>query len=59
MSARTEQLTDQINALREKLVDPSKCGCNPDRLQESLDKALKELAALNEAQEDKSNLLKG
>lgn len=59
MSARIETLTALINDLREKIKDPAKCGCNPESLQKRLDVALGELASLNEALEDKSNLLKG
>ena len=59
MSARIEELTNRINDLREKLQDPSKCGCSPEALQKRLDFALAELASLNEAMSDKGNLLKG
>jgi hypothetical protein len=59
MSARIEELTLTINELRAKLQDPSKCGCNPESLQKRLDVALAELASLNEALDNKSNLLKG
>lgn len=59
MSARIEALTLMINELREKIADPAKCGCNPESLQKRLDVALAELASLNEARDDKSNLLKG
>ncbi len=59
MSARIEELTNRINDLREKLQDPAKCGCNPESLQKRLDGALAELASLNEALDDKKNLLKG
>lgn len=58
MSARIETLTMLINELREKIKDPAKCGCNPESLQKRLDVALSELASLNEARDDKSNLLK-
>lgn len=59
MSARTEELTALINDLREKIEDPSKCGCDPVSLQRRLDVALLELASLNEAAGAKEQLLKG
>jgi hypothetical protein len=48
-----------INDLREKIKDPAKCGCNPESLQKRLEHHLAELASLNEALENKGNLLKG
>ncbi len=59
MSARIEEVTNRINELRELIKDPSKCGCSPESLQKRLDFALAELATLNEAMDNKSNLLKG
>lgn len=59
MSARIEEVTNRINQLREQLKDPSTCGCSPEALQKRLDFALAELASLNEALDNKSNLLKG
>lgn len=59
MSARIEELTALINDLQEKIADPSKCGCDPQALQRRLEVALRELATLNEARTDKSQLLKG
>lgn len=59
MSARIEELTNLINDLRDKLVDPTKCGCDPVHLSKRLESALKELSALNESKESKDSLLKG
>ena len=59
MSARTEQLIEQINRLRNSIIEAEERGEDPHSTKQLLEKCLQQLNAANNALNEGKIILKG